>query len=159
MLEFNGTALVLAISFVLFVVLESFIFYFPMRKTLDERADYIAGNEKEADKNNLEAQKLIEEKDVKINQANLESAQILNNVSMETQAEFDNAIKEAKMNSNNKLEEIKKNLDEEQVVAQNALRGEIASYASTIISKILKKDIAMVNVNDEILDKAMRGEL
>ena len=46
MLEFNGTAIVLAISFVIFVILENFIFYKPLKKILDERENYIADNEK-----------------------------------------------------------------------------------------------------------------
>jgi len=31
--------------------------------------------------------------------------------------------------------------------------------AANIISKILKKDVSMVNVQDEVIEKALRGEL
>ena len=159
MLEFNGTAIVLAISFVIFVILENFIFYRPMRKVLEERAAYIEKNSKEADKNYNDAQSLVEEKDKKISDAKGKSAQLLNETSLKTQAEFDSSIKEAKKNSNSKIEEIKKNLEIEKIEAQKALRNEIGLHAASIVSKILKKEVAMVNVSDEILDKAMKGEL
>lgn len=159
MLEFNGTAIVLAISFVIFVILENFIFYRPMRKVLEERAAYIEKNSKEADKNYNDAQSLVEEKDKKISDAKGKSAQLLNETSLKTQAEFDSSIKEAKKNSISKIEEIKKNLETEKIEAQKALRNEIGLHAASIVSKILKKEVAMVNVSDEILDKAMKGEL
>ncbi len=159
MLEFNGTAIVLAISFIIFVILENFIFYRPMRKVLEERAAYMEANEKEADKNYNDAKALVDEKDKKISDAKDKSAQLLNEVSLETQAKYDASIKEAKINSNSEIEEAKKNLEAEAIEAQKALRNEIGLYAASIVSKILKKDVAMVNVSDEIIDKAMRGEL
>lgn len=159
MLEFNGTAIILAISFIIFVILENFIFYSPMKKVLDERDEYIAGNEQEADKNYSAAQLLVDEKDTKIAQAKAQSAQLLNEASAKTQEQFDVAVKQAKLNSNEKVDEIKKNLESEKQQAQEILRKEIATYASCIISKILKKDVVIANVNDEIVEKALRGEL
>ncbi|MCQ2957533.1 MAG: hypothetical protein MJ180_01370 [Candidatus Gastranaerophilales bacterium] len=159
MLEFNGTTIVIAISFILFVIIENLIFYKPMKKTLEERANYISGNEQDAQKNLSEAKSLVDEKDKKIANAKGRSSQILNEASIKSQENFDVAVKQAKRNSNSKIEEVKKNLEDEKVAVQNELRKEIGTHAATIISKILKKDVAVVNVNDEIVDKAMRGEL
>ena len=53
MLEFNGTTIVIAISFILFVIIENLIFYKPMKKTLEERANYISGNEEEVSASHL----------------------------------------------------------------------------------------------------------
>lgn len=159
MLEFNGTAIVLAISFVIFVLLENFIFYRPLKKVIKERTDYIRENENLADKSYCAAKTLVEQKDKKISQAKAKSAEILNNTNIQTQEKFDSAIKEAKLNSNKHLEDNKNKLDEESISAQNALKKEIGVYASDIISKILRKDVSVVNVSDEVVEKAMRGEL
>ncbi len=159
MLEFNGTTIVIAISFILFVIIENLIFYKPMKKTLEERENYITSNESDAENNFSKAKFLLEEKAKKIAEAKGKSSQILNETSLKTQEAFDAAVKETKHNSNNKLNEIKKTLEEEKISAQNELRKDIGIHATAIISKILKKDVAMVNVNDEIIDKAMRGEL
>ena len=159
MLEFNGTAIVLAISFVIFVILENLIFYKPMKKVLDERENYIADNEKSANDNLSTAQSLVEEKDKKIAEAKGKSSQLLNETSLKTQEKFDAAVKDAKQNSNAKLDELKNNLEEEKVAAQDELKKEIGVYAANIISKILKKEVTMVNVQDEVIEKALRGEL
>ena len=159
MLEFNGTAIVLAISFVIFVILENLIFYKPMKKVLDERENYITDNEKSASDNLTTAQTLVEEKDKKIAEAKGKSSQLLNETSLKTQEEFDVAVKDAKQNSNAKLDELKNNLEEEKVTVQDELKKEIGAYAANIISKILKKEVSMVNVKDEVIEKALRGEL
>ncbi len=159
MLEFNGTAVLLAISFVIFVVLENFIFYRPMRKILEDRNAYVEGNEKEAAKNLQAAQELVDEKNKKIADAKNKSATLLNETSLKTQAKYDYSINEAKNNSNKLIEEVKRNLENEKIAAQNVLRKEIGLLAAAIVSKILRKDIAMVNVNEEIVDKAIRSEL
>lgn len=159
MLEFNGTAIVLAISFVIFVILENVIFYKPMKKVLDERENYIADNEKSANDNLSTAQALVEEKDQKIAEAKGKSSQLLNETSLKTQEKFDAAVKDAKQNSNSKLEELKNNLEAEKLAAQDELKKEIGTYAANIISKILKKDVSMVNLQDEVIEKALRGEL
>ena len=159
MLEFNGTTIVIAISFIIFVILENLIFYKPMKKIMDERQSYINGNEQEAEKHNTEAKLLIEDKDKKIATAKGNSSQIINETSLKTKEKFDTAVKQAKKNSNEKIEEVKNNLKNEKIAAENELKKEIGAHAATIISKVLKKDISMVNVNDEIIEKAMRGEL
>ncbi len=159
MLEFNGTAIVIAISFIIFVILENFIFYRPMKKMLDEREGYITGNEDEANKNICAAKDLLDKKEKKISEAKGKSAQILNETALSVQEKFDNAIKEAKTSSNAQIDETKKQLEEEKINAQNALKQEIGTLSATIVSKILKKDVAMVNVNDELIEKALRGEL
>ena len=159
MLEFNGTAIVLAISFIIFVVLENFIFYRPLKKTMDERAQYIAQNETSADEDYSAANILINKKDEKIADAQGKSSEILNATAARVQEEFDNTVKNLKTNSNKSVDEMKAALVQEKVVVKDNLKNDIGAYASEIISKILKKDVSVVNVNDDIVDRAMRGEL
>ena len=54
------------------------------------------------------------------------------------------------------MEEMKNSLQTEKNEVQNVLRSEIASHAQAIISKILRKDVVMVNVNDEIVEEAQK---
>ena len=159
MLEFNGTVIVLAISFVIFVILENFIFYRPLKKVLTERENYIKENEDTADKSFSAAKVLVEEKEQKLSEARAKSSKIISDTGQKTQEKYDIAVKEAKLNSNNAINEEKNRLDEEKSKVQEELKSEIGAYASGIISKILKKEVAVVNVNDEVVEKAMRGEL
>ena len=159
MLEFNGTFIILAISFVIFVALENVIFYRPLKKILRERADYIKGNETFAGESYTAMQSLIAQKDEKIAKAREKSSVLLNDTNAKAQEEFDIAIKEAKQNSNKYLNETQVQLEEEKIQVKNELKKEIGIYASDIISKILKKDISVININDEVVEKALRGEL
>ena len=159
MLEFNGTIIVLAISFVIFVILENFIFYRPLKKVMDDRSNYIKQNEISAGESYSAADTLGKEKNEKIARAKEKSSEIINNTTSAAQAEFDSAIKEHKLNSNKAVEETKRLLEQEKISVHNELKKQIGAYASDIISKILKKDVSVVNVNDEILEKALRGEL
>ena len=78
MIELNGTSIVLAISFVIFVILLNFLFYKPMKKVMEERAKYIQDNKNDADTDNSKTQKLIEEKNTKIAEAKKQSFDHLN---------------------------------------------------------------------------------
>ena len=40
-----------------------------------------------------------------------------------------------------------------------SLKAEVGVFASAIISKILKKDVVVVNLNNDTVEKALRGEL
>ena len=159
MLEFNGTFIVLGISFVIFVILENFIFYRPMKNVLSQRAEYIRENESSADKSYKAASDLIEQRNKKISDAQEKSAKILNESINKEQEKFDSAVKEAKNNSNNEIVQMQEKLSQEQTMAKNELKKEIGIFASEIISKILKKEVSVVNLNDEVIEKAMRGEL
>ena len=159
MLEFNGTALVLGISFVIFVILENFIFYRPMKKVLSQRAEYISENETSAGESYKAANDLIEQRDKKISDAHEKSAKILNNSANKEQEKFDSAIKEAKDSSNSEIAQLEEKLSQEKTLVKNELKKEIGVFASEIISKILKKEVSVVNINDEVIEKAMRGEL
>ena len=130
-----------------------------MKKILSDRADYIAKNESECEESYASAQKFVEDKNTKIAQANSKSAEILSSTSEKLQKNYDERIKETRLNSNIELEKNAQKLDEEKISAENILKREIGNYASIIISKILKKDVSVVNMNDEIVNKALRGEL
>ena len=158
MLELNGTAIILGISFVIFVILENLIFYRPLKKVLTQRADYIKENEASADESYSTANNLIEQRNQKIALAHEKSAEILNDTTAKEQKKFDTTIKEAKNNSNNMIAETKNRLKEEKTQVQNELKKEIGLFASEIISKILKKEVSVVNINDEVIEKAIRGE-
>jgi len=159
MLEFNGTTIVIAISFIIFVILENFIFYRPMKKTLDERAKYIAENEQETDKNTSITKSLLEEKDNKISEARSKSATIVNETSLKSQNDYAIAIKNAKEASHNEVNNAKIIINQSKVDVQNTLHSQVGDFASAIVSKILKEDTTLVNVSDEMIDKALRGEL
>ena len=159
MIELNGTSIVLAISFVIFVILLNFLFYKPLRKVMEERAKYIQDNKDDADTNNSKTQQLIQEKDAKISEAKKQSFEFLNEINLRTKEKLDIAINGAKKEFKEKTDKQIADLKNEKAEVLNSMKGEIAEISSEISSKILGKKTVIANVSDEIIEKALKGEL
>ena len=159
MIELNGTSIVLAISFVIFVILLNFLFYKPMKKVMEERAKYIQDNKDDAETNNSKTQKLIEEKDAKILEAKRQSFEHLNEINLNVKEKLDIAINGAKAEFKQKTDKQFADLKLEKEEVLNSMKGEIAQISSKISSKVLGKETVIANVSDEIIEKALKGEL
>jgi len=159
MLEFNGTAIVLAISFIIFVILMNFIFYRPMKKILDERNSYITGNENEAKDKKSKAEELVVSRDIKISEAKKQSSEIVNNTTLSAQEIYSKSLSEQKNVIREEEKVFKNDLEQEKDKVQNELKQEIVKFSGNIISKILGKEVTLVNITDETIEKALRGEL
>ena len=159
MIELNGTSIVLAISFVIFVILLNFLFYKPMKKVMEERAKYIQDNKDDAETNNSKTQKLIEEKDAKILEAKRQSFDHLNEINLNVKEKLDIAINGAKAEFKQKTDKQFADLKHEKEEVLSSLKAEIAQISSEISSKVLGKKTTIANVSDEIIEKALKGEL
>jgi F-type H+-transporting ATPase subunit b len=159
MIELNGTSIVLAISFVIFVILLNFLFYKPMKKVMEERAKYIQDNKNDAENNNSKTQKLIEEKDTKIAEAKKKSFDFINETNLNVKEKLDIAISGAKAEFKQKTDKQVDDLKREKEEVLNSMKGEIAQISSEISSKVLGKKTTIANVSDEIIEKALKGEL
>ena len=159
MIELNGTSIVLAISFVIFVILLNFLFYKPLKKVMEERAKYIQDNKDDADTNNAKTQQLIQEKDAKISEAKKKSFDYLNEINLNVKEKLDIAINGAKAEFKQKTDKQIIDLKNEKAEVLNSMKGEIAQISSEISSKILGKKTVIANVSDEIIEKALKGEL
>ena len=159
MIELNGTSIVLAISFVIFVILLNFLFYKPMKRVMEERAKYIQDNKDDAETNNSKTQKLIEEKDAKILEAKRQSFDHLNEINLNVKEKLDIAINGAKAEFKQKTDKQFADLKHEKEEVLSSLKAEIAQISSEISSKVLGKKTTIANVSDEIIEKALKGEL
>lgn len=159
MIELNGTSIVLAISFVIFVILLNFLFYRPMKKVMEERAKYIQDNKDDAETNNSKTQKLIEEKDAKIADAKKQSFDFLNETNLNVKEKLDIAVNGAKAEFKQKTDKQIADLKREKEEVLNSMKSEIAELSSEISSKVLGKKTTIANVSDEIIEKALKGEL
>ena len=110
-MEFNGTFLISAISFIVFVFIMNLIFYKPIEKIVNERKSLIDDNFDEAQKNNLNAEKLINERDKKVFEANSKGKNIMDEKTNEAKNTKANLIlkahNDASKKSHNNQEELK----------------------------------------------------
>ena len=139
-MEFNATFLIAAISFIVFVIIMNFIFYKPIEKIVNKRENFIDENLDEARKNNVISQKLIDEYDRKINDANLQGKSVIDKETMLAKEKKAELIQEAqqKVAHDNIInqEELKKTYSETKISLQN----EAQHIADEIAAKLFGKE-------------------
>ena len=95
MLEFNATFLVSMISFIVFIIIMNAIFYKPIFKVINEREKYINDRYDDAKNSKDKAQKLLDEKDKRLNETLFEAKKIVsdrvNQANEEAKTKTDNA--------------------------------------------------------------------
>ena len=133
-MEFNATFLIAAISFIVFVIIMNLIFYKPIEKIVKERENLIDGNFDEAKKNNLTSQKLINDYNKKIEDANYEGKTIINERCETAKAKKNKLISDAQKKVSEDILLNKQELDKTYANAKESLQTE-AQNLSLLISK------------------------
>lgn len=157
MLQIDGTIIVLAISFIIFMFVMQQIFYSPMDKVRQERNKYIEKNKELAQKAEDDSLKLVKQRDEKIHIARKQA-------SNEVLTEKDSAkqlsaktIKENNIKAQEKLESSKNVIAKDKEVAKEELKKEVINLAHQISSKVLGKEVPMSGISNELVEKALNS--
>ena len=136
-MEFNGTFLVVIISFIVFVYLMNKLMYEPVRSIVLKREELIEGNYSEAETNNQKSKELTDERDTKLVSAR-EDARVQY---IETLNEFkeqkNDIIQQAQNETADELNSAYENLNNVSNDAKNRLKGSITDLANDIVEKVL----------------------
>ena len=135
-MEFNATFLIAAISFIVFVIIMNFIFYKPIEKIVNERENFVDDNYNEAKKNNLTSQKLIDDYNKKIDEANSEGKAIMTNRSNEARTEKAELIHNAHNKASQDIFDNQKALESVYDITKNGLQNEAKNLAEEISAKL-----------------------
>ena len=135
-MEFNATFLIATISFIVFVIIMNFIFYKPIEKIVNERENFVDDNYNEAKKNNLTSQKLIDDYNKKIDEANSESKAIMTNRSNEARTEKAELIHNAHNKASQDIFDNQKALESVYDITKNGLQNEAKNLAEEISAKL-----------------------
>ena len=134
-MEFNGTFLISAISFIVFVFIMNLIFYKPIEKIVNERKNFIDDNFDEAQKNNLNSEKLLNERDKKIFEANSKGKNIMDEKTNEAKNEKTNLIIKAHNDVSQKIH----NNQEELKTTYETTKGDLNSQVENLANQIEEK--------------------
>ena len=135
-MELNATFLIAAISFIVFVIIMNFIFYKPIEKIVREREKFIDENFDEAKKNDLTSQKLIDEYNKKIDEANVRGSAIMTERSNEAREEKSKLIHDAHIAASKNIADNKSELDSVYNNSKNKLHKEAENLANDIFVKL-----------------------
>ena len=76
-MEFNATFLISAISFILFTLIMNKIFYKPLERVMDERQKFIDETKSDAEKSNLKAQAIINNREERLTKSAADSKKLV----------------------------------------------------------------------------------
>lgn len=145
-MEFNATFIVSIISFVLFVLVMNKVFYAPISNIIIERENVLKQNFDEAQELDNSTNTLLKDRDKRLNEAELNSREIIAKKIEEFNNLSKKAINEANQKAKDEIQEQKDILLEENRNAELELKSKEKELAQVISSKILGFD---VNFDDE----------
>ncbi len=148
-MEFNATFLISAISFILFVIIMNFIFYKPIEKIVNERQNFIDGNYDEAQKNNANAQNLIDERERMLTEANFKGKTIMNEKSLEAKNKKASLINEAQKDAVQKVYENQNDLEKAFDAAKTEVSAKISDLAKEMSNKLFGEKVVFNNQNNK----------
>lgn len=136
-MEFNATFLVSAVSFIVFVFIMNAILYSPLEKIVDERQKFIDDTNSAAKVNFDESDKILKDKEEKINETRQLAKKVVTEKTDEAKARKSDLQLEAQKSSVEKIERAKNDLLKSRDEAKEALSQNVQSLADEISSKIL----------------------
>lgn len=157
LLHFDATLIVIAISFIIFAYIMHHIFYVPMRVIMEERDTFIDGNLNEAKRLTDKSLEHVADYQGKIKKA-LKTAQDRMEVHSETtKKEKSTIIGEASKEAQVEITSARDTLSKEKDSAIDELKGSVSPLAQQIVSKILGSEVSISGIDNEKVDKIMRG--
>ncbi|MDD3150486.1 MAG: F0F1 ATP synthase subunit B [Candidatus Gastranaerophilales bacterium] len=156
LMQLDGTAIILAISFIIFSAIMKAIFYTPVTEVRKERKNFIETNINNAKKNEEDAQNLIVDYDQKIKNSQKESGQIVSTALEKAKKQKTQVIKNAYDDSNFLQKQNNEQLKQEKFEAIEQLKPEVITLAHEISKKILGKEVP-ISVSSEVIERAING--
>lgn len=149
MLEFDATAIVIAISFIVFMLIMNDIFYKPLLKLQDEREDYIANNKQQAQNYQNEAQGLLSEHDEIIKQTKKQAKDIISDVLEKAKNEKGEKVAEANQQASERIRSFHDEMAVAKTQLKDSLSNDMHEIARQISSKILGEEVPLIVNNQD----------
>ena len=156
MLELDGTILVLAISFIIFVIIMQKIFYSPMAEVREERNNYISGNVKLAEDAVEEANKLLKNHESEITQSRIKASHLVSQSTTNANKEKARILEEVSQKADEKINFDREIIQRDKLNAKEALRQDVLALAFSISNKILGEEHSISGVTPEMIDKVLK---
>ncbi len=136
------TLFIQLIIFLVFMVIMKKIYFNPYLDAFQERENTVKALTEEANKNNQQAQIILEEVEKLLNKAKEESKKILEQAHQETNQIVADILRKAQEEAEKEIQEAKKDIDRVVEIEMKALDTTINKVAEKIANKILLKEKA-----------------
>lgn len=141
MFDFDATMPLMALQFVILAIVLNALFYKPLGKALDERADYIRINQQEARERLAKAQNLASEYEAQLGDARRKSTEIIASAQAQAKQIADGKIAEAQREAIAQKEAAAKEIEQQKQEAMTALEQQVDALSRQILEKILGSEL------------------
>jgi F-type H+-transporting ATPase subunit b len=142
MFNFDATLPLMALQFLLLAFVLNAIFYKPISKVLDERADYIRQNQQDAQERLAKTEKLTQEYEQKLKDARKQSQTILATAQADAQKLASETIAAAQQEAQQKKEQAALEIEQQKQSAFQTLELQVDALSRQILEKILGAELA-----------------
>ncbi|MGH7885878.1 MAG: ATP synthase F0 subunit B [Thermodesulfobacteriota bacterium] len=140
LLEINNTVLLQFPIFLIALYILNKLIFQPLLQVWDRRDSLTKGTVKEARELTAQVEKIIEDYDIKLNEARNEAAEARNELRREGQQEAEKMISAARNDSQNQIEKHREKLESELKEMRTKIKPEIELLAKNISSRILGRE-------------------
>ncbi|NJN48708.1 MAG: F0F1 ATP synthase subunit B' [Alkalinema sp. RL_2_19] len=137
MFDFDATLPLMAVQFMLLVVLLNAVFFKPLTKVLEERAELISRSKLGAKDSLAQIEAITAQYEQELAASRREYQAILDRAKAEAQKIADEEVAAAQAEAVAQREQAQQELDQQKAAAMSTLQQQVGSLSSEILNKIL----------------------
>lgn len=141
MFDFDATLPLMALQFLLLAALLNAIFYKPLTKVLDERADYIRSNESEAQERLSKAKQLAQQYEQQLAEARRQSQETISSAQADAKKIAAEQIAEAQREAQAQREEAQGEIEQQKQQAMQSLEQQVDALSRQILEKLVGPEL------------------
>lgn len=141
MFDFDATMPFMALQFIILAIVLNAIFYKPLGKVLDERAEYIRNSEVEAKERLAKAEKLAEQYDQQLSDARKQAQQIIAEAQADAKKIAETQIADAQRIAQAEKEQAAQEIEQQKQAALASLGEQVETLSQQILEKILGPEL------------------
>lgn len=142
MFDFDATLPLMAVQFLLLTAILNVVFFKPLSKVLNDRQDYINGNNTEARERLDKSQRLAQAYDEKLSSSRRQSQSMIADAQAAAQKKSAQQIGEAQRNIQAQSAIVLQELEQQKQSAFSQLEQEVGALSRQILSKLLGPELA-----------------
>jgi F-type H+-transporting ATPase subunit b len=139
--DFDATLPLMAIQFVVLVAVLNALFYKPLGKVLDDRADYIRAGVSGGKDKLAEAEKITQQYEQDLAATRREAQATIASAKAEAKAIADKQLAEAQAAAIAQREQAQQEIDREKQTALSSLERDVEALSSQILTKLLGAEL------------------
>ncbi|NET59544.1 MAG: F0F1 ATP synthase subunit B' [Symploca sp. SIO2E6] len=141
MFDFDATLPLMAVQFLLLAAVLNAIFYKPLTKVIEERANYIRTNETEAQERLSKAEQLATQYEQQLGEARRQSQAIIESAQADAKKIAAQKIAEAEQEAQAQREEAQREIEQQKQQAMSSLEQQVDALTRQILEKLLGPEL------------------